>query len=588
MKKTSKIIVALTAVLLLVALALPFSSVNMVRATSCSPDVWVAPPPTGNDANSGTQAHPFATIQQGIDVVCDDGTVHVAAGTYYENLDIDHSFTMIGSGAPTTIIDGDDSGRVLHITTIPGQTNTISGFTIQNGHIRWGCPGMPVGGGVYVAVAHIVTMNDCTIRNNNADFLGGGIYNAGQLTLNRCTVNGNSAGMVGGGIANFVDEPILDTDGTMSLVNCTIYGNNVGGHISQQASVEAIENLVSQGFAVSLALGGGVYNGGDASFLNVTIADNTVSEIPVTQRSDTSFFDVPIAYATPVIPEPHGGGFANAPLQCANDGQDGGKLIFTPVATFKNTLIADNTPENGYNAGGGTVISLGHNLDSENSCGFNQPTDLRNTDPLLGPLQDNGGPTFTCALPQNSPAVDAGDNNGAPATDQRGVSRPQGLAVDIGAYELVQTETPQESHPSVSPSTTNWTRNLDPPTMSVQFVSVNPQQATANQPVTISTNVVNTGDQGGNMNVALKINGQVEQTKMVAVGPKASQPIKFTITRAQPGTYSIDIGGQTGSFTIPDTSSKPAPVNSGMIILLVIGVLVLATVLVLIFSRKSA
>ena len=58
-------------------------------------------------------------------------------------------------------------------------------------------------------------------------------------------------------------------------------------------------------------------------------------------------------------------------------------------------------------------------------------------DPLLGPLQDNGGPTFTHALLAGSPAIDAGNDGAAPATDQRGTSRPQGLFSDIGAFEVI-------------------------------------------------------------------------------------------------------------------------------------------------------
>jgi len=489
---------------------------------------------------------------------------------------------MIGAGAPTTIIDGGGIGRVIHIDGCPGneseqgintaaQSNVISNFTIQNGRINWGCSGMPVGGGVYVTMGHIVTMNDCTIKNNVAEFLGGGIYNAGQMALNRCTVSGNSAGMVGGGIANFWDEPILDSDGTMSLTNCTIYGNNVFQAEPAGAAPE---------FAVSLALGGGVYNGGNASFLNVTIANNTISQITVDGNPAPEILSLPV---------PHGGGFANVPLQCE---QDNGPIVHTPVATFKNTIVANNTPENGYSSGG-IVISEGHNLDSENTCGFDQPTDLINTNPLLGPLQDNGGPTFTCALLEGSPAIDAGDDAGAPATDQRGVTRPQGAHVDIGAYEFVPVVTPEAGGPAqfnVSPSNpNNWTRNLNPPTMSVAFVSVNPQQAVADQPVTISTNVVNTGDQGGNMSVALKINGIVEQTRMVSVGPQASQPIKFTVTKAQPGTYAIDIGGQTGSFTIPDAqAANRLSINWTMIILLIMAVLAIAIVMVLMLNRRSA
>jgi hypothetical protein len=122
--------------------------------------------------------------------------------------------------------------------------------------------------------------------------------------------------------------------------------------------------------------------------------------------------------------------------------------------------------------------------------------------------------------------------------------------------------------------------------MSVQFVTVNPKQVTANQPVTIATNVVNSGDETGNYSVSLKINGTVEQTRMVSVGPQASQPVKFTVTKDQPGTYSIDVGGQKGSFIIP--GSNKAPVSAGLIVFLIAGVLILATVMVLVLSRRSA
>ena len=123
--------------------------------------------------------------------------------------------------------------------------------------------------------------------------------------------------------------------------------------------------------------------------------------------------------------------------------------------------------------------------------------------------------------------------------------------------------------------------------MSVQFVSVNPQQAVANQPVTISTNVVNTGDQGGNLNVTLKINGQVEETRMVSVGPQASQPIKFTVTKSQPGSYAIDIGGQQSSFTINGAGSTTnKPVNGGVIAIIVICALVMTAFVALVALRR--
>jgi hypothetical protein len=82
----------------------------------------------------------------------------------------------------------------------------------------------------------------------------------------------------------------------------------------------------------------------------------------------------------------------------------------------------------------GTIVSNGHNLDGDGTCGLGEPTDLPGTDPLLGPLADNGGPSETHALLPGSPAIDAGPPT-CEATDQRGVPRPQEAACDIGAYE---------------------------------------------------------------------------------------------------------------------------------------------------------
>ena len=80
------------------------------------------------------------------------------------------------------------------------------------------------------------------------------------------------------------------------------------------------------------------------------------------------------------------------------------------------------------------VVSGGHNLIQDDTCNP-VPSDLIFSDPLLGPLSDNGGSTWTHALLPGSPALDAGDDLACPATDQRGVTRPQGSHCDIGAFE---------------------------------------------------------------------------------------------------------------------------------------------------------
>jgi hypothetical protein len=78
---------------------------------------------------------------------------------------------------------------------------------------------------------------------------------------------------------------------------------------------------------------------------------------------------------------------------------------------------------------------LGHNLSSDSTCAFTNVGSLNNTDPVLGPLADNGGPTLTMALLPGSPAIDSGDTAAAPPTDQRGFLCPAGAAADIGAFE---------------------------------------------------------------------------------------------------------------------------------------------------------
>jgi hypothetical protein len=105
-------------------------------------------------------------------------------------------------------------------------------------------------------------------------------------------------------------------------------------------------------------------------------------------------------------------------------------------ATLTNVLLGN--PGAGGNCAGTGFVSLGGNLSSDASCtAFTPPTDINNTNPLVGPLQNNGGSTPTHALLIGSPAVDAGVAANCPTTDQRSVARPQGTACDIGAFEFV-------------------------------------------------------------------------------------------------------------------------------------------------------
>ena len=108
---------------------------------------------------------------------------------------------------------------------------------------------------------------------------------------------------------------------------------------------------------------------------------------------------------------------------------------------------------------GGTVTSHGYNLSSDNGGGYlTGPGDQINTDPMFGPLQDNGGPTFTHALLPGSPAINAGDPSFTPPPlyDQRGpgFDRVVNGRIDIGSFE-VQGPTPTPTpRPSATPRPT--------------------------------------------------------------------------------------------------------------------------------------
>ena len=115
-----------------------------------------------------------------------------------------------------------------------------------------------------------------------------------------------------------------------------------------------------------------------------------------------------------------------------NMSSSGGGIYVGNNATLKyiNTIIAHSTNEDCVDHG--TIhADCTHNLVTDGSCGA-----LLDDDPMLGLLANNGGPTLTHALLSGSPAIDAGHNGYCTTTDQRGVSRPQGAACDIGAFEF--------------------------------------------------------------------------------------------------------------------------------------------------------
>jgi len=330
-----------------------------------------------------------------------------------------------------TVVDGRNADRVFDVSA--DATVTLDQLMIVNGN-----------GGLGGGIRNAGTLS---IRNgivsNNVASVGGGIYNldSGTLTLERSVVSGNKAGGNGGGIANAggtlqvtlsrvvankttrAGGGIVNLFGSTSISRTTIAGNASAGPSSQggagiangSGTLSVDRSTISGNTTNSTNGGSAILNILSASVSNTTINGNTAPDgSGALVNSDT----MTLSYDTIAS-----NSFA---------------IVNAANLTATGTIIANSTE--GDNCFGNPIQEPeGFNLDSGHSCGLALPTDLTNTDPMLAGLADNGGPTETQALRPGSPAIDHGGTsaNGCPATDQRGVPRPQGAACDIGAFELV-------------------------------------------------------------------------------------------------------------------------------------------------------
>ena len=262
------------------------------------------------------------------------------------------------------------------------------------------------GGGIWIGAGTTLTLAGTDVALNltrpGPGHGGGGIYNdGGTATIATATILGNATGggdTVGGGI--------LATGGSTTLRRSTVTENHArrgGGIAALPGAAVTVENTTVYGNAARF--GGGVFSQeGTIAFDSATIAEN-VAEIG-------------------------GGGLYNQ-----NPPNMG-----VPFVTLTNSIVADNTASNKPNLAG-RHASGGHNVIGTTPATPTfpaAPTDQVGTDPLLGPLDDNGGPTQTAALLAGSPAIDTGDT--ALDVDQRGEMRTD--PDDVGAIEFFESGDP--------------------------------------------------------------------------------------------------------------------------------------------------
>ena len=278
------------------------------------------------------------------------------------------------------------------------------------------------GSGMYNYANSNPTLTYVTFNNNNSVFEGGGMLNyLSNPTLTNVTFSGNSA-QRGGGMSNTYGNPTLSK---VSFIGNIAYE---GGGMSNQINSNPTLTDVTFSGNSAINFGGGMYIGDTSPTLtNITFSNNHAG------FRGGGIYNI---QSSPILTNVT---FSGNNVTNTNNG--GGLYNSYSAPTFINTLIANNTSGGDcVNESGSLSAASSHNLieDSANACGLTNGTNgnIVGQDPNLGPLQDNGSFTQTHALLTGSPAIDMGDDAACLLTDQRGLSRPQGVHCDIGAYEL--------------------------------------------------------------------------------------------------------------------------------------------------------
>jgi hypothetical protein len=388
------------------------------------------------------------------------GTIGLTSG----QLIITHNLTIVGPTTGVLAVSGNHISRVF--ATDGGPTVTISNLTITNGNAGRGASA-GAGGGIESDGA--LTLRNVIMTDNTCGADGGGAVNSAGARLNIISsklANNSSdeGGAVFNGIAStaFIRNTTITTNhgggdgdgagiynkGTMTIVTSTIAHNIgrgsdfFGGGIRSDGALTILASTILGNLAQGS--GGGILSFGPLTIVNSTIADNTALEGPgggggiflsALHSSSLAIFNCTIT------------GNVDASANAGGIRLAGGGTPFT----IYNTVVAENfatgtgspdilgtvTAGSGNFIGSGTAALVGI---TDGSNGNHVGTVEAPLDPMLGPLENNGGPTLTRLPRPGSPLINAGVNAFViGATDQRGAHRIKFGIVDIGAVEFGST-----------------------------------------------------------------------------------------------------------------------------------------------------
>jgi hypothetical protein len=389
-------------------------------ALAAPPTLYVSTTGTNTSNNCQIQSNPCATISYAVSQAVANDTIQIAAGTYHDIVVIAPPLTGITITGPSggATVDGlSTTAQIGSVFTVENSASaTIENLSITNGEgALFG--NTTYGNGVFVSQGASTTLNNDNISGNEdgrgGSFVddGGGVYNGGTLVMNNDTLSGNGAptGMYDGGA-------IFTASGTST----TLTDSTLAGNVASDA-------------------GGAIYNAGTTTLNDDTLSANLVEFTELNANEGGGIYnDLGTVHLHADTLVKNDSGTASAIFAKAGTTTDLAGTILDGEPGFECTV-----------AGGATWSDAGYNLSDDNTCSLINSTSLPSTNPNLGNLASNGGPTQTYLPAAGSPVIDKIPNpttadgfSLCPGTDQRGVTRPQGSKCDIGSVEVQQSSGP--------------------------------------------------------------------------------------------------------------------------------------------------